>query len=230
MKQYKQKYNMTPQPQWQAESRILHYIPPSHQLTPPQAAPWCIQIKIPTDFELNRANIFIKSTAHGVPYLRLSTSSRRLKEQIAQNIKDALDGQYVFHNKLFVKAELRKRYLRSQNPYYIILLSLAIQEATKLDERWYVYSLDWTIDKENPGLIIDLWQEDPQDKRICTICGRILPLDSFTSDQSDPWGRENRCKECYWPYIKPYKEQYREKIRAINKYRARQWKGLFSAT
>ena len=48
--------------------------------------------------------------------------------------------------------------------------------------------------------------------KICSKCGRELPLDSFYKNKSKKYGVEGECKDCSKARVKEYYEQNKEKI------------------
>ena len=48
--------------------------------------------------------------------------------------------------------------------------------------------------------------------KICSKCGRELPLDNFYKNKSKKYGVEGECKDCFKARVKEYYEQNKEKI------------------
>ena len=73
----------------------------------------------------------------------------------------------------------------------------AIKKAIKIDDRWFcIRRLDWEIIKTNPKLYVGVGQTSNEDVRICSYCGRILPLDRFIKDNKNRLGVRRECNEC----------------------------------
>jgi DNA-directed RNA polymerase subunit RPC12/RpoP len=56
--------------------------------------------------------------------------------------------------------------------------------------------LDWSINKNDPQLIVAVGQEEIPDSQVCSYCGRILELSFFPNNRSIKTGKSRVCREC----------------------------------
>ena len=53
--------------------------------------------------------------------------------------------------------------------------------------------------------------------KVCSKCGRVLPVEQFSKDKNRKDGFNNQCKECVAQYTKQYDREHKEERQQYNK-------------
>lgn len=150
---------------------------------------WLLRVAIPFSYEMSKNHIWaLQSKGH--VYLR--QESRAAREQLAWAIKKALldHKQKIVQAKLWIDIFVQKPNHKGDAVNVVDLVCDAVKDATGLDDRWYcIRALDWQIVKENPQLFVGISQTDNEDQKVCSFCGRILPLSVFKEGRRE-------CPDC----------------------------------
>lgn len=158
---------------------------------------WLVRIAVPFDYQMSK-NAIWSSVGKGHVVVRREATARR--NMIALALKSSLrsQGATIVQNRLWVDIMVEKPNHRGDAVNVVDLVCDAIKDATMLDDRWYsIRRLDWRVVKKNPRILIGIGQEEGAvDSLVCSRCGRILALESFTKNKSGPLGRSRNCLEC----------------------------------
>ena len=116
------------------------------------------------------------------------TEARTQEELIISHLSPGIFKK----NKVWVDIFVEKKDNRSDAVNVVDLVCDAIKKGIGVDDRWFCLGrLDWVIVKDRePQVFIKVYQEDSWDCRICSFCGRILPIKCFNTKKNAT------CKEC----------------------------------
>lgn len=155
---------------------------------------WAVRLSIPFDYAISKNHTWT-TTKRGHVFLR--DEHRRMRDSIIWEFKQALAGQVVKQNRLWIDLLVQKSDHRGDAVNVLDGICDALKVATGLDDRWYsVRRLDWEVCKDSPMIYIGLGQEDVDDAQVCCYCGRLLPYSAFGRNRSRKCGCSRECLEC----------------------------------
>lgn len=156
---------------------------------------WLVRIAVPFTYRMSKNAVWAMAP-RGHVYLR--EAARGARNALAMELKTAMRSQSVVTNKLWIDIHAEKPNHKGDAVNVVDTVCDAIKEAVPLDDRWYcIRSLDWSVSKDNPRLIIGLGQEvGAVDSQVCALCGAIRPLDAFGKNRSTKSGHGRECLEC----------------------------------
>jgi hypothetical protein len=147
--------------------------------------------KIPFDRNLSKNSLW-RTGKHGHTYLR--QEARNLKETIGDIV--ARSGIKWRTNKLYLKILVQKPDMRGDAINFIDTIADGVKLGVHLDDNWFsIAGVDWEICKDNPQVVIGLYQED-KDLIYCSNCGVPQGFDGFASNVKNKYGVAQPCKEC----------------------------------
>jgi len=157
-------------------------------------------VKVDVDWSSSYSkNVILGRGNFGKRYF-MKKRAKDLKSEIFYKIKDELNktGMKFVNDKVWLDIFVQKPNAGAGDAINVIdLIADGVSEAIGVDDRWFsIKSLDWQIKKENPKVFIEFGQADNIPKKICSYCGRILPLDCFNKSKAEKDGHIRRCKEC----------------------------------
>jgi len=155
-----------------------------------------VRVKVPFSYSFSKNAIYsVRKSGKGRIYLRKEANS--IKKSLAWEIRAASKGHKWKQNKVWLDILAQKPNHKGDAVNVVDTVCDGVKKAIKIDDRWFcIKRLDWQIVKKNPQLIVEIGQEEDEDKQICSHCGRILPLTAFTKDKSNILGVGRACKEC----------------------------------
>lgn len=155
---------------------------------------WTVRVAVPFSYAMSKNAIW---RSVGAGHVVLREESKALRESLMWEVKAALGAIPIRQNRLWLDIMVEKPDHRGDALNVVDLVADAVKVATGLDDRWYsMRRLDWRVCKDRPRLIVGLGQEAVADALVCSYCGRVLELDSFTKNRSGPLGRSRVCIEC----------------------------------
>lgn len=155
---------------------------------------WQIRTAVPFDYGYSKNAVWRYST-HGHVYMR--SQARSLRDALAWRLKNVTKGIEIFEGKIWIDIFVQKPNHKGDAINVVDTVCDAVKDAIPVDDNWYsIRRLDWQVVKTNPRLFVGIGQEADQHYRICSHCGRELPLASFRRRKSARLGRGRACKEC----------------------------------
>lgn len=150
---------------------------------------WEVRIAVPFEWAFSKNNVYAN---RGQGHVALRAETRAARTSLAYELKNALnrDRHRVKQNRLWISIFVQKPNHRGDAINVLDVVADAIKDAVPLDDRWYsIRHLDWEIVKVKPRIFIGVGQEDVEDVRACSYCGRLLTLDMFVRDRRE-------CADC----------------------------------
>lgn len=155
---------------------------------------WLVKIKLPFSYAASKNSLFGQKR-YGGRFLK--AESKQYRDSIAFLLKSALREHTVKNNKIWVDIHVEKPDHHGDAINVIDLVCDAIKLSIPVDDRWYcIRYLDWSINRNDPHLLIGLGQENIDDAKPCVCCGNIKPFSDFTKKSSSRDGRAGTCKSC----------------------------------
>ncbi|MED3732536.1 hypothetical protein [Geobacillus stearothermophilus] len=122
---------------------------------------------------------------------------REIVNGLTAILRRKTSGIDFYEDKVWIDIFIQKPNHRFDAINFIDFICDAIKEAINVDDRWFcIRRVDWEIVKDDPKIFIGISQAQEGHKRVCSRCGRILPLDMFWKDKSDRMGIGRECKTC----------------------------------
>ena len=154
---------------------------------------WLVRVAVPFTYAYSK-NATWRNNGKGHVYLR--NEAKAAREALTWEIKSALKGRRVAHNRLWLDIFVDKPDHRGDAINVQSTVADAVQDATGLDDRWYsVRRIDWAVTKKEPRLMVGIGQDSEEDVCVCSHCGQVLPLSAFGKGTSK-LGVNRACKEC----------------------------------
>lgn len=152
-----------------------------------------IRVSIPFSYNFSKNSVWSLGNTKGHVYARREANEAR--EQLAWLIKKA--GKQWYEGKVWIDIFVEKPDMRGDAINVIDLVCDAVKDAIGIDDRWYcIRRLDWAVVKDNPKIYVGVGQAIKEHHRICSTCGRLLPLTEFNKQKGVRLGRARVCKEC----------------------------------
>lgn len=173
-----------------SQARGLTWLPASD----PELA-WVVRVSLPFDYAVSKNHAWAMSTKG---HVRLRDEHRAYRDALTLIIRQALKGQPVKQNRLWLDILVQKPNHRGDAVNVIDAVCDAIKHAIDLDDRWYsIRRLDWEIVKDRPSIIVGIGQEDVEDVQACSTCGRLLEMAAFPGSKgTTKFDRARDCREC----------------------------------
>lgn len=150
---------------------------------------WVIKVTMPFGYEFSKNHLW-SLNPQGHVFMR--GESKAAKEELALRLRNALmqSGREIYQAKLYLDIFVQKPDHKGDAVNVIDLVCDAVTQAVGLDDRWFcIRRLDWEIVKRDPKLVVGITQFETEDHRVCSDCGRILPLSCF-------WKSKRECEDC----------------------------------
>lgn len=162
---------------------------------PDQPLLWQVRIAVPFSYAASKNHIYALTLKKG--HVALRRESRAMREHITAELKVALAGRRIAHNKVWIDMLVQKPNHKGDAVNVIDLVCDAVKDALPVDDRWFcIRRLDWEICKGDGRLIVGVGQDSDTDCQVCSYCGRIKPLMEFNLARNQPLGVGRECKEC----------------------------------
>ncbi len=155
---------------------------------------WQVRVAIPFSYAASKNHIYaMRRSGH----VALRRESRAKRDEIVWQIREALKGRRVAHNKVWIDILVQKPNHRGDAVNVVDLVCDALTKAVEVDDRWFcIRRLDWEIAKENPLLFIGIGQDTDTDCQVCSYCGQIKELGEFNRYKGSRLGFGRECKQC----------------------------------
>lgn len=155
---------------------------------------WALRVAVPFTWAASKNHIYaLQQTGHR----ELRAESGLFRLAVARRIKSALGDQVVVQNKVWVEIFVQKPNHKGDAINVIHAICDAVKDAVGVDDRWFsIRGVDWQIIKHNPQIFITVGQEEIEDVRACSSCGRLQSLEKFQNNRAAPRGKNRVCLEC----------------------------------
>lgn len=162
---------------------------------------WNVRVAVPFDYAMSKNAIW---RSVGAGHVILREESNTIRANLTTILRDALlseslFGHSVVTNRLWLDIFVEKPDHRGDAINVLDLVADAVKDACDLDDRWYsIRRLDWSIVKTDPRLFVGVSQQiGAVESQVCSYCGQILPLESFSKNRSAKNGRSRTCSPCW---------------------------------
>ena len=180
-----------------ARGAVLNATSDLHGMCDPIPRPpllWYVRVRYPFMYAASKNHIYSMRTAGHVV---LRKESKQWRAGLAMTIANAMRGQPVVNNKVWIELFVQKPNHRGDAVNIIDLVCDAIKDAIPVDDRWYsIRGIDWEISKKDPHLYVAIGQDAHYDAQACSSCGRILWLGCFAKAKDRKNGVNRNCYEC----------------------------------
>lgn len=165
---------------------------------------WQVRVCVPFSWSASKNAIYaLRRSGH----VSLRKEARKYRDDLIMVLRSALRGRTIVQNKLWLDIHVEKTNHKGDAVNLVDTICDAVKEATGLDDRWFsIRHLDWSINKDDPQVIIAVGQEDVPPSQVCSYCGRILELACFPKNRRIMTGRNRVCRACMSKQITPRQE------------------------
>lgn len=154
---------------------------------------WVVRFRVPFSWSASKNHIYGTSGHH----VHKRAASRQMGDVIALATRAALRDHAVVQNKLWVGLHVEKPNQRGDGINVVDLVCDGIKIGAGIDDRWFCLSfLDWSINKRDPHILIQIGQESDVNVQACSHCGRLLTFDNFHKKSNTKNGVDRACREC----------------------------------
>jgi uncharacterized Zn finger protein (UPF0148 family) len=155
---------------------------------------WSVRIAVPFTYAVSKNHIY---TMRAAGHVALRRAGRAARELLAAEMRAALAGRRVAHNKLWIDILVQKPDHRGDAVNVVDVVCDALKAAVPVDDRWFcIRCLDWEIAKADPCLFVGIGQDTECDCQVCSYCGQIKELSAFTRRRNSPLGVGRECNAC----------------------------------
>lgn len=170
-----------------SEATPLTFEPPRPELL------WVVRFRIPFSWSASKNHIYGFSGHH----VHKRAASRQVSDAIALATRAALRDCEVVQNKLWVGLHVEKPNQRGDGINVVDLVCDGIKVGADIDDRWFCLSfLDWSINKRDPHILIQIGQDSDTNVQACSHCGRLLDFGQFNKKSNAKNGIDRACREC----------------------------------
>lgn len=135
-----------------------------------------------------------KSVAHGsARHKNRKTIISRAEHTVARNelasaIRQHPGNWYRAHLSIYLKVVMPRFLTDAVN--YVDSIADAVRDGTGIDDKWFKFTVDWGIDRDNPRLELTVIQAATEHYAWCPLCGNMKPEVFFY------YAKERRMGEC----------------------------------
>ena len=117
--------------------------------------------------------------------------TKAMQEMIMWELKNK---KYKFkQDKVYISIMVQKMYFQTDAQNFVDTICDAIEKGIGINDKWFVLDrVDWEMVKEKPKIFIGVAQHETIDKKACSCCGRILPIDDFVGIKT----KSGDCRKC----------------------------------
>lgn len=153
-----------------------------------------MRIKMPFTYSYSK-NAIWSMGGRGHVYVR--EDIKALKNDMVERLREASHAPW-FEGKVYVDIFVEKPDAKGDAINVVDFVCDAVKQAIEVDDRWFsITRLDWSVCKNDPHIYIGVAQAVEEHHRVCSYCGRVLPLTaSFTKRKGMRLGYGRECKEC----------------------------------
>ena len=180
----------------QIAAELSHRRGPVWMAEGPPELVWTVGVAVPFTWAFSKNHIY-SLTRQGHVHLR--DEHRTARDELTARLQAALrrSGVTVVTHKLWIDILVEKASHRGDAVNVIDGVCDAVKKAVKLDDRWYcIRRLDWEVVPDRGKIYVAIGQEELADSQVCSYCGRILALTSFTANRSQVNGVSRTCRDC----------------------------------
>ena len=155
---------------------------------------WYVKVCVPFSWSASKNAIYsLQAKGH----VALRRESRNYRDALTLVLKSALRDRKIVQNKLWIDIFVEKASHRGDAVNMVDTVCDAVKVAANLDDRWFcIRQLDWSINKDDPQLIVGVGQEKIEASQACSYCGRIQPFANFGSNKNNKDGHSRICRDC----------------------------------
>ncbi|MCC7541926.1 MAG: RusA family crossover junction endodeoxyribonuclease [Deltaproteobacteria bacterium] len=157
---------------------------------------WHVRVAIPFDYGLSKNAVW--SSARGGGHVFMRQRARAARAHLAKTLRSALGERRPVEAKVFVDIFVQKPDQRGDAINVVDVVCDGVKDAVGVDDRWFALrAVDWEVVKSgSPTIWVGVGQVATEHQRICSYCGRALPLVAFNKAKSLPLGVGRECREC----------------------------------
>lgn len=127
-----------------------------------------------------------------------SHTTSDFEQAVIRAANDALERQPVLQKKVWIGIHVEKPDNRGDAVNVVDTVCDALKVALGVDDRWFCLSfVDWSVNKNEPRILIQVAQEPGGPEQVCSHCGHILPFDHFRKKRTTKNGIDRVCKGCH---------------------------------
>lgn len=134
------------------------------------------------------------------------TEHTKARAELAAAIGEQPGEWYRAHLSIYLKVIMPRFLTDAVN--YVDGVADAVRDGVGIDDKWFRFTVDWAIDKENPRLELQVVQAATEHHAWCPRCSRIRPETLFY------YAKERRMGECRDCTKQLRKEQRARKLAA----------------
>jgi len=155
-----------------------------------------VRVAVPFDYKYSKNAIWSMAAKRGHVYVRKEVAE--LRNRLTEAIRKAAADHPWYEGKVWIDIMVEKPDMRGDAVNVVSAVCDAVKEAIGIDDRWFcIRRLDWRVVKRNPRLFVGVGQAVTEHHRVCSTCGRILPLKtSFNRHKGTRLGYSRDCIEC----------------------------------
>ncbi len=158
---------------------------------------WYVRLQMPFSSAFSKNRIYQKGSENK-PFVK-SSAGRAASDEVIIRARNALRLANIrpVEAKVWVDLFVQKAEHRGDAVNVVDLVCDALKVALDVDDRWFsIRRLDWSVVRNDPMLYIGMGQETDRPHKICSICKRCLPFESFPPNKARPDALHNACMEC----------------------------------
>lgn len=160
---------------------------------------WLVRVAVPFDYSLSKNAMWSMRGGGGHVFLRQKARGARnaVRDRVAAAVR--MSKIRPVDAKVFVDIFVQKPDNKGDAINVVDSVCDGVKDAIGIDDRWFcLRGLDWEVVKSGtPRIWIGVGQEVTEHHRVCSCCGRILPLDAFGKRTADKvHGKARVCREC----------------------------------
>lgn len=156
---------------------------------------WCCRMSFPFTTASSKNHIYGIAGWH--VYKREEV--RAFQEEIAQTVREQLKSSKFkpVQNKVWIAIHVEKPNNRFDAINVIDVVADGLKVGLGVDDRWFcIRQVDWSINKNNPRIIVEFGQTSPENVQLCSICGQIQALAEYGKATKQPLGVHRICRSC----------------------------------
>lgn len=152
------------------------------------------RFKFPFAYCMSKNGIW--SNAAGGTHVFMRKEARTARSRLTAIVANAVAGSRIFQGKVWIDLFVQKPDHRGDAVNVVDLVCDALKDGIGVDDRWFsIRRVDWEIVKADPHVFVGFGQEITEDHRICSCCGRALPISTgFPAGTAKSIRRE--CLDC----------------------------------
>ena len=152
------------------------------------------RFKFPFAYCMSKNGIW--SNAAGGSHVFVRRKARDARSKLTAMIANAVASHRIYQGKVWIDLFVQKPDHRGDAVNVIDLVCDALKDGIGVDDKWFsIRRVDWEIAKVDPHVFVGFGQEITEDHRICSYCGRALPISTgFPADSQKSVRRE--CLDC----------------------------------